>query len=63
LAPGIAINAVVPKHFSLTVFCFSQIVTDCETAYYLGRLTLHGACVVLGLVGMWWILRKAGRME
>src|SRR5262245_47216974 len=33
--PGAAMKAVTPKYFSFTVFCFSQIVTDCETAYYM----------------------------
>jgi hypothetical protein len=33
--PGAAIKAVAPRHFSFTVFCFSQVVTDCETLYYM----------------------------
>jgi hypothetical protein len=33
--PGAAIKAAIPRHFSFTVFCFAQVVTDCETAYYM----------------------------
>lgn len=41
--PGAAIKAAMPRHFSFTVFCFAQIVTDFETAYYLfrGESPLH----------------------
>ncbi len=35
--PGAAIKAVVPAHFSFAVFCYSQIVTDLEPAYFLLR--------------------------
>lgn len=63
LGPGAAIKAVMPRHFSFTMFCFAQIVTDFETAYYLlrGEYPLHrglhtylgatvvaGCCVLLG---------------
>ena len=63
LGPGAAVKAVMPRHFSFTVFCFAQIVTDSETAYYLlqGEYPLHrwfhtylgativaACCVVLG---------------
>jgi hypothetical protein len=36
-------QAVAPRHFSFTVFCFAQIVTDFETAYYMfrGEYPLH----------------------
>jgi hypothetical protein len=33
--PGAAIKAAVPRRFSFTIFCFSQVVTDCETLYYM----------------------------
>ena len=33
--PGAAIKAVAPRHFSFTIFCFAQVATDCETAYYM----------------------------
>ncbi len=33
--PGAAIKAVIPRHFSFTVFCFAQVATDCETAHYM----------------------------
>ena len=36
--PGAAIKAVLGRHFSFTVFCFAQVATDCETAWYM----LHG---------------------
>lgn len=41
--PGVAIKAAMPCYFSFTVFCFAQIVTDCETGYYLirGEYPLH----------------------
>jgi membrane-bound metal-dependent hydrolase YbcI (DUF457 family) len=35
--PGAAIKAFMPRRFSLTVFCFVQVITDCETAYYIVR--------------------------
>src|SRR4051812_5861563 len=38
--PGAAIKALIPKHFSFTVFCFAQVATDCETAYYIIRAEL-----------------------
>lgn len=41
--PGAAVHAVAPRYFSFTVFCFAQIVTDVETAYYMlrGEYPLH----------------------
>jgi len=44
--PGAAIKAALGKHFSFTVFCFAQVATDCETAYYLwqGEYPLHRFC-------------------
>ena len=35
--PGAAIKAIVPKQFSFTIFCFSQVVTDFETLYFMAR--------------------------
>jgi hypothetical protein len=35
--PGAAVKAVMPRHFSLSVFCFAQIITDVETCYHLIR--------------------------
>jgi hypothetical protein len=35
LGPGAAIKAACPRHFSLTVFSFTQVAIDCETLYYL----------------------------
>lgn len=47
--PGAAIKAVAPKHFSFTVFCFAQVATDCETAYYMyqAELPFHRFCHTL----------------
>ena len=44
--PGAAIKAVIPHHFSFTVFCFAQVATDCETAYYMiqAELPFHRFC-------------------
>jgi hypothetical protein len=41
--PGAAVKAAMPRHFSFTMFCFAQIVTDFETAYYFlrGEYPLH----------------------
>ena len=33
--PAAAVKAVMPRYFSFTVFCFAQVVTDCETAYHM----------------------------
>lgn len=35
--PGAVIKAVVPARFSFAVFCYSQIVTDLEPAYFMLR--------------------------
>jgi hypothetical protein len=35
--PGAAVKAVIPRYFSFTVFCFAQVVIDCETAYHMLR--------------------------
>ena len=44
--PGAAIKAVAPQHFSFTIFCFAQVVTDCETAFYMlrGEYPFHRFC-------------------
>jgi hypothetical protein len=34
---GAAIKAAMSRYFSFTVFCFAQVVTDCETGYYIIR--------------------------
>ena len=41
--PGAAIKAVIPAHFSFTVFCYSQVVTDLETGFHIlrGEFPLH----------------------
>jgi hypothetical protein len=41
--PAAAIKAVIPRYFSFTVFCFAQVVTDSEVAYYMirGEFPLH----------------------
>jgi hypothetical protein len=35
--PAAAIKAAVPRYFSFTVFCYSQVITDLESGYYLFR--------------------------
>jgi hypothetical protein len=35
--PAAAFKAAAPAHFSFTIFCYSQVVTDLETAFYLFR--------------------------
>ena len=61
--PGASVKAVIPRYFSFTVFCFAQVVTDCETAYhmlrheyplhrwmhtYLGATVVAVFCIVVG---------------
>src|SRR6185295_16632287 len=33
--PGAAIKAAVPTRFSLSIFCYTQVITDLESLYYL----------------------------
>jgi uncharacterized protein DUF4184 len=35
--PGAALKAAAPAHFSFTIFCYSQVVTDLESGFYLFR--------------------------
>jgi hypothetical protein len=35
--PGAAVKAGMSRYFSFSVFCFAQVVTDCETAYHMAR--------------------------
>ncbi len=35
--PGAALKAVAPAHFSVTIFCYSQLVTDLESGFHLFR--------------------------
>src|SRR5262245_1529736 len=35
--PAAVMKAVAPAHFSFTVFCYSQVVTDLESGFYLFR--------------------------
>jgi hypothetical protein len=41
--PGAFIKALLPKHFSFTLFVFTQVLIDCETLYFMvgGILPLH----------------------
>jgi hypothetical protein len=43
LGPGAAIKAAIPARFSFTVFCYAQVVTDLEPAYYMlrGQYPVH----------------------
>ena len=34
LGPGIALKSVAPRHFSFTIFAFTQILIDLEALYY-----------------------------
>ena len=64
LGAGAAIKATIPRKFSFIIFCFVQVVTDCETAYYivtaqyplhrwfhtyLGGTLVAVACVFIGV--------------
>jgi Domain of unknown function (DUF4184) len=42
--PGAALKAAAPAHFSFTIFCYSQVVTDLETGFHLlrGEYPVHG---------------------
>lgn len=44
--PGAAIKAALGRRFSFTVFCFAQVATDCETAWYMlnGEYPWHRFC-------------------
>ncbi len=61
--PGAAIKAAIPARFSFLLFCYAQVVTDLESAYYLfyGEYPVHrilhtyagatltgGACALTG---------------
>ncbi len=61
--PGAGIKAVMPRRFSLVVFCYTQVVIDMESLYYLvqraypvhrflhtyvGATLLAGFCAVTG---------------
>src|SRR3954467_8553094 len=35
--PAAALKAAAPTHFSFTIFCYSQVVTDLESGFYLFR--------------------------
>lgn len=41
---GVACKAILPKHFSFSVFCFTQVVIDAEVIYAMlrGNFQLHG---------------------
>jgi hypothetical protein len=41
--PGAAIKAVIPRHFSLMVFCFSQCIIDSEVIFFIlkGEYPIH----------------------
>jgi hypothetical protein len=41
--PGLAVKAVAPRHFSFSVFVFSQVLTDLEPLYYMlsGEAPVH----------------------
>ena len=35
--PAVAIKAAIPSQFSFAIFCYSQVVTDLESGFYLFR--------------------------
>ena len=35
--PGMAVKCILRQHFSLSVFCFAQIITDLEVLFYMTR--------------------------
>ena len=41
--PAAALKAVAPAHFSFTIFCYSQVITDLESGFYLlqGEYPVH----------------------
>jgi membrane-bound metal-dependent hydrolase YbcI (DUF457 family) len=70
--PGAIIKELIPKTFSFTLFCYSQVVTDLESGYHLLRHrypihtffhTLVGAtivglfCAITGKPLMSWLIR------
>jgi hypothetical protein len=62
--PGAAIKAAIPRYFSFTIFCFAQIITDCETAYHMvrGEYPLHRVLhTYLGATGVAVFCIIAGR--
>src|SRR5688500_7515306 len=61
---GAALKAAVRRQFSLSVFCFAQVITDCEVLFYMvrGGDQLHGffhTYIGAGTVGLFSVL--AGR--
>jgi hypothetical protein len=55
--PGLAAKAMAPRHFSFSVFVFSQVLTDVEPLYYIliGEASIHRffhTCVGATLVGV-----------
>jgi len=55
--PGLAVKAMAPRHFSFSVFVFSQVLTDVEPLYYIlsGEAPIHRffhTCVGATLVGV-----------
>jgi len=57
LGPAALLKALLPRRFSFVVFCYAQIITDLEVAYYiwmrespLHRFThTYGGAIIVGL--------------
>jgi membrane-bound metal-dependent hydrolase YbcI (DUF457 family) len=68
--PGAALHALAPRHVSFLAFCAANVVIDVESLYNLvhRREPVHAflhtyvgaTLVVLGLVALFWALRRAG---
>lgn len=68
--PGAALHVLAPRHISFLAFCAANVVIDVESLYNLvhRREPVHAflhtyvgaTLVVLGLVALFWGLRRAG---
>jgi hypothetical protein len=71
--PGLAIKAALPSQFSLTIYCYAQVITDLESGYdllngdfpvhrffhtYLGAAAVAGFCAATGRPLFQWTLRQ-----
>jgi membrane-bound metal-dependent hydrolase YbcI (DUF457 family) len=70
---GAAVKAAMPRHFSFTLFCYAQVVTDLEPGYHMlmherrehglmhsfaGATVVAVFCAVTGKPLCQWLLRK-----
>jgi len=74
--PGVAIKAALPSQFSLSIYCYAQVITDLESGYhllhadfpvhrffhtYLGAALVGGFCAATGRPLFQWALRQLQR--